>query len=747
MRDERLELRQIKGECVNKNLMTAAAVASGLMGAASAWGQAAPATPQNSGGVFLEEIVVTAQKRRENLQDVPIAVTAITGEALQNSGVGSTIDLGLVTPGLTYAVESGYVLAHVRGVGTTANGSGLENSVATYVDGVYFASMPASLLSLIDVAQVEVLKGPQGTLFGRNATGGLVQITTKDPQSTPGGEADVSYGNYQTAAGDAYLTGPVTSTLGADVAVHALTQHQGFGRNRANGAEVYQTEHDVAARSKWKWTPTESTTATLSFDYESTLGDQFSILKPVPGAASAVPLLGIQVPPLGAYDTDTFLRPFNNLKGGGVSLRLQQDVGFAQLQSITAWRHSSYETVFDPLTTPTPAENFDLKQADNQVSEEVNLTSQSPGRVQWVAGLYYLNATSNAPSTLGFHGPLVNPFFPLGELAFQGKETTDAYAAYAQSTLAVTDVDHLTLGARYSQERRGLENASVQGILTGGIPIGYLTPPYSEDFTNKRPTWRAALDHKFTPTVLGYVSFNTGFKSGGFNSAGSAPFKPEELYAYETGLKVELLDSRLRINSAAFYYDYKDIQVQFFQNSTIAYYNGSGAKLYGFDSDVQARVAPGLTVTGGLALLKDYFSDFPNAVTYTPVPIFGPSGPSFLTSASATGHKLPLAPSATFNVSVDYRHAMAQGIGNLDLTYQHSSNYAFSPDNAFQQPAFNTLNAALSWSTPGEEFMATLWGKNLTDNRVANFITETGFVMLAEYRAPLTYGITLSTRF
>jgi iron complex outermembrane receptor protein len=247
---------------------------------------------------------------------------------------------------------------------------------------------------------------------------------------------------------------------------------------------------------------------------------------------------------------------------------------------------------------------------------------------------------------------------------------------------------------------------------------------------------------------MGYVSFNSGFKSGGFNNPATiAPFKPEKLYAYETGLKLNLLDDRLRVNTAAFYYNYKDTQVQFFQQSQVAYYNAKGAKLYGLDGDLQALVAPGLSVTVGVSLLKDYFSDFPNAVVYTPVAVLGRTGPSFLTTGSATDNQLPLAPRATFNLSADYRHALAYGIGSVDVAYQRSSNYAFTPDNAFQQPPFNVLNASLSWSTPDDRFTVTLWGKNLTNDLVANFITETGSVMLAQYKPPRTYGVTVGARF
>ena len=187
----------------------------------------------------LTEIIVTAQRRSENLEVVPIAITALSGADLASAGVGSTADLALVTPGLTVVNIAGIVLPHIRGIGTTAYGAGLENSVSTYVDGVYLASGSASLLSLNNVAQIEVLKGPQGTLFGRNATGGLMQIITKDPQSNFNGEANLGYGNFQTVQGNLYVTGPIGPTLDADLAVHAVVVERQIAKKFLHFVKVF----------------------------------------------------------------------------------------------------------------------------------------------------------------------------------------------------------------------------------------------------------------------------------------------------------------------------------------------------------------------------------------------------------------------------------------------------------------------------------------------------------------------------
>ena len=186
----------------------------------------------------LDEVIVTAQKRGENLQQVPVAVTALSSAALQAAGATTIDDINNLTSGLEIQSPNGYVQAHIRGVGTTAVGAGLENSVAVYVDGIYVASMPGSLMSLYDVSQVEVLKGPQGTLFGRNATGGLIQVTSSTPSQEPTAHLDLGYANYDTFTGNAYVAGGLTDNLSASLAAHVSTQGSGWGENTVSGKPV-----------------------------------------------------------------------------------------------------------------------------------------------------------------------------------------------------------------------------------------------------------------------------------------------------------------------------------------------------------------------------------------------------------------------------------------------------------------------------------------------------------------------------
>ena len=281
----------------------------------------------SSGGI--EEIVVTAQRRSESMQDVPVAVTAITAARLEGMGIQSTEDLGELTPGLSVPVSSGYFQPHLRGVGTSSTGAGIENPIALYVDGVYIANPPSAFLSLNNIERIEVDKGPQGTLFGRNATGGLIQIVTRDPQQTTHLDTDVSYGNYGDLIGRLYATTGLTNDLSADVAVRYEHQKDGYGHNFFDGTEVGDLPHDLTVRSKFLYEPTSDTQMRLTLDYEdraSTIGELH---------------LGAQYP--GTFNNAFFGGPYN--QGGAYDVNIDSPytteikVAERHCRSIKLWAH------------------------------------------------------------------------------------------------------------------------------------------------------------------------------------------------------------------------------------------------------------------------------------------------------------------------------------------------------------------------------------------------------------------------
>ena len=694
------------------------------------------------------EIIVTAQRRSEKLQDVPIAVTALSASQLIASGVSDVTKLNTVTPGLYIQASTGFVTPHIRGIGTSAGGAGLENSVAVYVDGVYMASQSGSLLSLNNVERIEVLKGPQGTLFGRNATGGLIQVVTRDPTQTFKADMSVGYANYETFNGSAYVAGGVAPNLAADFAAQVTTMGKGYGTNVATGDDVYRTKLDLALRSKWVFTPTDATKVKLALDYERRIGNMSISSKEVPGM---VPTFGPAYN-VGTWDINADFNPFQRLNGGGASLDIEQDLGGVQLQSITAYRKSRYVIGFDTDLTPTPAQTLSYSALeDRQISQELKLQSDPGSKIQWVAGAFYFNANSGLdPNVLTLAG-LASPPTPFGsitQLSGTAKLTTRAWAGYGQVTIPLGDRTHLTGGFRYSTERR-----TISAVTSATLDNGFVISPFppgpnpSQHKTFSAPTWRISLDHKLDDNNMIYASYNRGFKSGGYNARNpsDAPFKQEKLDAFELGIKSDLFDRVLRVDVAGFYYKYRNIQVSRFFDNNIYIYNGAAAEIYGLDLDLQLRPARGLTIDGGVSVLHDRFTSFPNADYYTPNP--NPPFGNILTERDASGNRLPITPDATVNLNVHYERETHAGTLSFDVGGYYNSGFFGQPDNVLKQKAYALLDASIGWKMPDKHYSVRVWGKNLTKHPVATALGLSDTSSIVQYDAPRTYGLTLSADF
>ena len=301
-----------------------------------------------------------------------------------------------------------------------------------------------------------MLKGPQGTLFGRNATGGLVQIVTKDPRQQAGGTVDLTYGNYRTVIADAYLTGGLAPDLAADLALRYEHQDKGWGRNLATGNPTGDLPHDFAGRTKFLWRPDAATQVRLSLDYEDResrreaqhLGRQY------PGTFDNV-VFGGPYPQGGRYDLNTDRDQTNTLRGGGAALQASRDLGGVSLQSITAYRRSTLSILLDTDLTPRQILNVEATSEAKQFSQELQLSSTGNGRLKWVAGLFYFNANDRWDPFRVEFGP--SPISPVPgvpvTLRQRDRQLTDSVAGYAQATYELLPATNLTLGGRYTWER------------------------------------------------------------------------------------------------------------------------------------------------------------------------------------------------------------------------------------------------------------------------------------------------------
>ena len=708
--------------------------AIGALAAGRAQAQsAAAAEPAASTEGQVEDIIVTAQKRSERLQDVPIAVTSVKGEQLSALGVDSAIDLRVAAPSLNSADASGFLVNSIRGIGSFNFAALAESPVGLYIDGVYVASAQASELTLNNIQSVEVLKGPQGTLFGRNSTGGVVHIITAAPSDVPTGRFSVGYANYETVTGRAYISGGLGDGLAADFAFSGRTQRKGWGKNIITGSAVGKNKHDISLRSKLLWNPGPNTSVTLIGNYWDG-NDGRGTLTAYPGKLSG-PVPGRVNPDLG-YNTDSNTDYFRTGSSGGVTLKIDHDFDKIKIRSISAYRKYDTFVAEDIDFTPFNLLSISSFKRDEQFTQELQISSIGSSPLTWTTGLYYFNANSRyRPLTLNLTGAGAI-------LTLYDTLTAKSGAAYGQATYEILDDTHLTVGGRYTTERRADIDASQ--ILQ--IPFLGLTIPASfpdRRVTANKFTYRVSLDHRFSDEALVYASLNTGFKSGGYNpnAHGQAPYRPETVTAYEVGLKTDLFDRHLRFNVAGFYYDYKSIQVQKLNNTSIVVINGASARIYGADIDFTAVLSNAFTLTGGINWISPKFKNFPICS------ISSPEGGHPLSTGSCDGNQIPFAAKFTASLAANYSTDLAGGrlLGTANVYY--NSGYFFEPDNVLKQPRYAKLGASVKW-TSERGLSVGLFGRNLTNRRTTGFAaSQADGNVVASFAEPRTYGITLGYEF
>ena len=694
----------------------------------------------------LAEIVVTAQRRQESAQDVPIAVAAFSGDQMTKVGLTSSADLASVIPGLAINPTGVRSPIFLRGVGN--NGTSTSPSVLAFIDGVYqpFDSTGADYSN---VQSIEVAKGPQGTLFGRNATGGVIQITTKNPFDWQGLDVQLGIANYDTYSGKVYGAAQLSDAFAADIAGFYENQTDGWGVNRVDGSDFYEAKR-YGLRSKWVARLDDSFTATLTGDYAYRRGQVGIGISPstlnntLYNAA-----LGQSFTLPSHYDVISEFSPFYRTKEAGAALTLDKDIGDVKLLSISSYRGVDETLRIDFDGTATPF--FILSREDRRRSftQEFQASGTS-GSLTWVGGLYYYHMKSdiNGPRFSGFVAPLgfgtAGPNVPF---AISSEDTTDAYAAYAQATIGLTSATNLTLGARYTIEKREITGRTMNSPFLSPGSAG------TQKETFKKPNFRVALDHKLTPDILAYASWSRGFNAGffnqiavpGFNDIVNPVVQPEEIDAYEIGLKSDLLDRRLRVNVAAFLYDYSNLQQQIYRFGGISTINAASARIKGIDLDIVARPVRDLTLSFSANYLDSHYKSYPLAPNYD----FLPSGEfAAVGTVDAEGKELVGAP--PFGVQASATYTLHTGIGTFDTTaninYQRRQ-YA-DPQNEFAIPSRTLIGLTEQWTSTNERTTVTLWVKNLTDEVYdVSFSLLTPVGLVGNPGAPRTFGVTIGQKF
>ena len=690
------------------------------------------------GGVA--EIVVTAQKRAENLQKVPIVISVATGAQLTTAGVTSLPTLGALAPGLNTRTTAGAFQPSLRGIGTASNV--VENPVALYIDGVYLPQQREGTRELPDVEQVAILKGPQGTLFGRNATGGVIQITTQQPTKDFTLRASAGIDSFLTGRGSVFVSGGLTDNILASFSADYAKQGKGWGDNELNGHDTFQLRHSLSLRGKLLFKPGSRTDITVIGDYMDRKDFTYSFI-PYQGTSFVVPLAR---PITDKQNTVSPIDNFTQFKGGGISLTIDHDLDFAKLVSISAYRQGATGYMFDDAPSGTPTFYVGVSPGDQKnksFSQEVQLISQGSDTFTYMVGVFYFhNKNENSPILrqffAPFYGAVVAPPTVNRTTTTFGSEKTESVAPFGQVGIKVFEGTKLTLGARYTYEKRDL-NGTVILSRYNGTSTTLLYNPSS--LTIKKPTWRISLDHQFSPDVLGYVSYNRGIKSGGFNILNPAnpAYLPEKLDAYEAGLKTELFDRHLRLNAGGFYYDYSNLQVTQFVGLAQAIVNGAKARLYGLDADFNARLTPELSLSGGIELLHARFTDYRSAVGSIPKA----TGGATVIAIDATGKRIPQSQKVAGTLAADYETPVSFGKIHLNATANYNGAFFYEADNFIRQPAYTIVNTSVAWTSTDNHYSVSVWARNLADEKVLTNASSQVIGYPVSYGGPpRTFGIT-----
>jgi iron complex outermembrane recepter protein len=567
------------------------------------------ATPQSTEAGGLSEIIVTAQRREQNLQDAPLAVTAIGGDELAARGITSTVELGSSVPGLVLKPTTGtYSSAafFIRGIGQKSVFNTFDPGVGLYVDDVYMGRTAFGIRTIFDIDRVEVLRGPQGTLYGRNSSGGAIKIVTRQPDpSDTEFRAEVGVGNYERYIGQAGLNIPLGEDLAFRTSGSVEVQDKGFVRlttlgGTGNKADTY------AWRGALRYNP-GALDWTIAADWQKLDADGrygSSLTDGVAPNAAGILTAARRYDRAELRASNSPIRAFNRGEEWGLSSNLSYEAGAVTLRSITAYRDFDVDLLLDANNGGL---GFGVSQSGDQFSQELQASGGAgDDRFKWVAGLYYFQESTDQTVDLD-----IIPI-SLALLNVRSQVKTDAYAAYAQGTFSVTPEVRFTLGGRYSSEKKKVD---VRALGFGNAPA-YTTAnliaagrPVERDDDKFTP--KVGLEYDASDDVLLYASYSKGFKGGGFQAtAGSVadfvPFNPENVDAYEIGIKSELLDRRLRLNVAAYWNDYKDIQLDtLLPSGSIVQLNVAGARVRGIEVEADAALTDSFRLFGFISYIDD----------------------------------------------------------------------------------------------------------------------------------------------
>lgn len=772
---------------ISKLLSSAAIIAAVAAGGMLSAGAAMAQSDEGASSGF-DEIIVTARKREESVETTPIAISAFTSDTMDAKGITSIVDVARFVPNLIIdgggGGSSSSSTVFLRGIGQSDFLITTDPGVGIYIDGVYYARTTGTIMNLLDLERVEVLRGPQGTLFGKNTIGGAISYISAKPNPDGGGKLELRGGKNNYYEARAMVDAPISENLNSRFS--ALYKTKDGYTDRVLVGEREGDERTFAARAMFEWSPSDQFTADLAIDYSKRNGTsaENAIIQFEPTAPLAT-LWGIFVGGPGNPPSAVGANPRQNNSTGpniddnevfGVGLTMEYDFGDAVLKSISSVR--TLEAAFgrDADGTPNAFLSTNNRVVQQQYSQELQLTGRSfDDRLNWVGGVYYFNELAKdtnevrlasglydalealpaailplAPGSVcpgpfpanicaGGAGNPINAGLDL-DFDIYNKVRVDSYAMFGSGTLSLTDQLNFTAGLRYSDESK--EYFLDHSRVNSGVAI--IAPTTLNDSWN---AWspKVSLDFQAGENTLLYTSASRGFKSGGFNgrptSQGAVDsYDPEFVWSYEAGVKTSFADRRVLLSMAAFIYDYQDMQLTSVRadptgNLLLVTENAGTAKITGFEAELRAMLSDDFTIDATLGILNARYDTLNPGATVT------------------TDLLLSRTPDLTFSFGAEYVFDVAD---NFDLTvrsdYSYQSSQALDPQNtaALIQDGYGLLSARMTLRPQNANWEVAVYGTNITNELYlqSGLTTLDSFgIVEGTYGLPSEWGIATKFRF
>ncbi len=717
---------------------------------------------------ILEEITVTARKRSQDVQDVSMSISVLTGEQVAERTIMNAQDISWFTPGLYATGSSGDTdpLYTIRGIGLNDAFSNNNPTVGVYLDEVIQPLVPMMGFQLYDLERIEVLKGPQGTLYGRNTTGGAVNVFTRRAGEELNGYARVDFGEFERFEFEGAVGGPLSETLSARVAALSIQQNDGWLLNAFNGQRIGQLDQ-LSVRGKLEWTPTDEfeliATVTRSTDKSDSAGrEHVGFLDgPFSGNLCQAAIEGRRdetqcVSFLGYSDlledrytieNSSFYGQDQDAESTAVTVRINWDIGDTTLTAVTGY--SEYDRVYNEDADGTPLIMIDVQSTNaiDALSQEIRLSGSTAGGFDWVIGGF----VSEDELFFDFQQALDEHIF-LSRVSQNFTQVGKSWALFAHGQLPLSDRTRLVGGLRYTDEEKTFDYFGFDHdpFGTSAFPAIGIAPVsrYFDKSTSDEVTGEIGIEFDVSDDAMMYANVTKGFKSGGYKGAISfslpelEPFDPETLYAYEVGVKSTLADGRLRLNAAGYYYDWKDFQAFVTEIRggvpVLVLANAGDAEVSGLELDAQWAPVDGLQLWLGANLMDTEIT------RYNTIPGTGDN----------QGNRLSNSPEVMINARARYEFDVGQSgwlaFAASDLVYRSKVYYSLGNNGQSAQDAIWLWSGRAGLVSADEHWSISVWGKNLTDKfyKTQSYDNLGGIFPSQNYLGmPRSYGISVKYSF